>query len=167
MSGKRNQARARALLREVAAEMARQDAKWSWPLTFPASRRDRGVERYLEQAELVARHQFAAGRPSWTAVLGEEAGEVARETDPERLEGELIQLAAVCLSWAQASREERGMTDNEGTLCTDPYDEGYWTRAKEGPESRDDGKPAAWLDGWDDCQGELDAEGPTAEEPTP
>lgn len=41
------------------------------------------------------------GRVTWLHILLEEFAEVAKEDDPERLREELIQVAAVAVSWAE------------------------------------------------------------------
>ncbi len=45
---------------------------------------------------------------SWQSVLFEEVAEVFAEDDPQRIAEELVQVAAVCISWieALAAREE-------------------------------------------------------------
>lgn len=67
------------LLAQVAAERVRQDRKWG--TNFPGRPQDK-----------------------WVSILGEEFGEVCRavlEKDHANLREELIQCAAVCLSWLE------------------------------------------------------------------
>jgi hypothetical protein len=42
---------------------------------------------------------------SWLQLVREELAEAAIETDPKRLEEELIQVAALCVSWIEKIRE--------------------------------------------------------------
>ena len=66
------------LLHLTGQEMARQDEQWGWP---------RPVEALI--------------------VLAKRRGdEVADEPDPQKRIAELVQVAAVALSWAQAIQEE-------------------------------------------------------------
>ena len=78
----RPRTRRQFLIGRLEAEMGAQDDKWGWP------------------------RLFRRNKPCWQAILGEEIGEVAREKDPEKRIAELIQVAAVALSWAQAIEEQ-------------------------------------------------------------
>jgi hypothetical protein len=42
-----------------------------------------------------------AGEVTWRHILIEEVYEALAETDPERLREELVQVAAVCVSWIE------------------------------------------------------------------
>lgn len=42
--------------------------------------------------------------PTFAAILVEEVGEALRESDPLRLEAELVQVAAVCAKWVEHLR---------------------------------------------------------------
>ena len=37
--------------------------------------------------------------PTWTHLVREEVAEAFKESDPERLAAELVQVAALCVSW--------------------------------------------------------------------
>ena len=100
--------------------MGHQDEKWGWPRPTEfldddqAHRRDAiSIPELFGKCEARARFLLFSGRPCWQAILGEELGEVARETDPEKRIVELIQVAAVALSWAQAIQSE-GKSDGCG-----------------------------------------------------
>ena len=59
-----------------------------------------GMERDRQNMKWGTR--FAGRDPNtWLAILLEEVGEVAEEIDPEALVVELVQVAAVALSWAE------------------------------------------------------------------
>ena len=94
------------LVKELCAEMSRQDEKWGWPFWDGALEDDQVIVLRLADAESVARRAMAEGRVSCVGVLAEEVSEAARETDPEKRVAELVQVAAVALSWAQAIQEE-------------------------------------------------------------
>lgn len=46
----------------------------------------------------------ARGFLTWRHILDEEVAEAFAESDPEKLQLELIQVAAVCLQWVKAIR---------------------------------------------------------------
>ena len=48
------------------------------------------------------------GEETWTHILAEEFLEAVTEPDPDKLEAELIQVAATCLNWIAAIRRRRG-----------------------------------------------------------
>lgn len=50
------------------------------------------------------------GGASWMRLVREEVAEAFQESDPERLEEELIQVAALCVSWVEKLRERRVVT---------------------------------------------------------
>ncbi len=97
---------AQELLDEVRREMDRQDRKWGWPRPTAFLVDDDIMPSLFRQCETSARWLFAHNRPCWMAILGEEIGEVAREADPQARRKELVQVAAVALSWAQAIEED-------------------------------------------------------------
>ena len=103
-SSLRNEDMAFDLLHETYAEMVRQDEKWGWPRPPQYLEDDHTVVRHVVAAERAARSAFADGNPSWSAILAEEAGEVTREADTQKRIQELVQVAAVALSWAHAIR---------------------------------------------------------------
>lgn len=56
----------------------------------------------LKAAREVYEYKRAHGVVTWASVLEEEFWEVMTEEDPEDLRAELVQLAAVCVSWIEA-----------------------------------------------------------------
>jgi hypothetical protein len=44
------------------------------------------------------------GVPTWMLLVREEIAEAFKESDPERLTAELVQVAALCVSWVEAIR---------------------------------------------------------------
>lgn len=47
------------------------------------------------------------GGPTWMHLVREEVAEAFQESDPARLEEELIQVAALCCSWVERIRARR------------------------------------------------------------
>lgn len=89
-----------AVLAEVAAERARQDAKWG-----EQNHPDGTGEEWMamaRKARAVCDRAAASGAVTWMHILQEEALESFAEADPAKLRAELIQVAAVAVSWAQA-----------------------------------------------------------------
>ena len=96
-------------LAEVAAERARQDAKWGeqnhpdgtgptnwWPGLF---------RRPMSDAAQIAKQQVnfdaRTGRLTYAGVFLEEVFEALCEDDPARLRTELVQVAAVAVAWVE------------------------------------------------------------------
>lgn len=115
MKCERNRDTMWGVFKDVMAEAERQDKTYPWPrddkLLIDPPRRPGmwagSLQWFARHGERFARRLFDLGRPCWLAVLAEEYGEVARETDPVKREKELIQVAAVAISWVQHSREKR------------------------------------------------------------
>src|SRR4051794_4147319 len=87
-------------LMDVARERFRQIAKWG-AQTWPDGT---GCVSYRNARDAAQRHtddQAAAGRVTWTDILLEEVYEALAETHPDKLREELIQVAAVALSWVE------------------------------------------------------------------
>lgn len=107
------------VLDEIAAERARQDAKWgeqNHPDTFPrvpsATRNER--DRYAAKADwwkeentrrasvLSERGAPSDSNSAWDGILLEEVYEALAEANPAKLRAELIQVAAVAVAWIEA-----------------------------------------------------------------
>lgn len=75
------------------------DVTWAAPLAgftgTGASRLERALRRGYEGVEREGR------RVTWMEILREEIAEAFKESDPEKLREELIQVAAVAVSWAE------------------------------------------------------------------
>jgi hypothetical protein len=109
----------RGVLRAVANERAAQDAKWGEQnhpdgtgpdVIWLVDRTEQGAiyvanmdaaqaARFFREA---CQETFARGQGTWLHVLLEEVAEAFECDDPVRLRAELIQIAAVCVSWAQS-----------------------------------------------------------------
>jgi hypothetical protein len=113
------------VLAEVAAERARQDAKWGNPAdrgyadgTGAAARRREEwtrdetileIRRALaDGARVLCDRALAAGRPEWRLVLREEVAEAIAEDEPAKLRAELVQVAAVAVAWIEAIDAREG-----------------------------------------------------------
>lgn len=48
--------------------------------------------------------QARTGNPTWMHLVREEVAEAFQESDPQRLEEELVQVAALCVSWVENLR---------------------------------------------------------------
>ena len=61
------------------------------------------------------RFEERMGLPTWARLVREELAEALKESDPERLAEELVQVAALCVSWVERLRvtgcEECGADD--------------------------------------------------------
>ncbi len=96
-----------AMLREVAVERTRQNARWGQQDHL------NGTGLYGDRAE--ADHRRAVcdraarvKRVTWRHILAEEVAEAFAEKDPARLRAELIQVAAVATAWAEAIDRAEG-----------------------------------------------------------
>jgi hypothetical protein len=94
------------VLDDIAAERARQDAKWG-----EQNHRDGTGAAYslAEVSELDVRfartrcdRAFERGAGSWEHILYEEFCEAIAEDDPARLRAELVQVAAVAVHWIES-----------------------------------------------------------------
>jgi hypothetical protein len=90
-----------AILAEVQAERARQDAKWgeqNHPDGTGGSARLYIADRCRAAADKAAEE----GTLTWRLISDEEHAEAMAESDPARLRAELIQDAAVKVAWVAA-----------------------------------------------------------------
>lgn len=59
--------------------------------------------RTAEEIEAAFRHEYEKhGFPDWMRLIREEVAEAFKESDPARLKEELIQVAALCVSWVES-----------------------------------------------------------------
>ena len=88
-----------SVLREVADERARQDAKWGIQ-NHPDGT---GVknEELADLAKVMTDSAAADGSLTYGLILQEEFYEAMAETDPAKLRAELIQVAAVAVAWVE------------------------------------------------------------------
>lgn len=89
-----------SLLAEIAAERARQDAKWG-----QQNHPDGTISAWIVYADVArnrCREKADAGSVTWADILREEVYEALAEDDPARLRAELIQVAAVAVAWIEA-----------------------------------------------------------------
>lgn len=102
----------RAVLDDVAAERVRQFARygsnsdlmdgtgptvrWLWPISDDQAT-DIQVQ-FREDYEWAEQHY---GKPTWCDLVREEVAESFQESDPGRLREELLQVAALAVSWVE------------------------------------------------------------------
>jgi hypothetical protein len=89
----------REAVHEVLAEMKRQGTKWG-----PMRQMENGTgsdywKSMRDGAQQATDAAFKYGWGNWSYILLEEVYEVMAESNPKRLKAELIQVAAVALSW--------------------------------------------------------------------
>lgn len=97
-----------AILSEVAAEMARQDARWG-EQNHPDGTGLPGDAVAATVARTAADHAALQERLTWRKILAEEVAEAFAETDPALLRAELVQVEAVCAQWRTAI-DRRGVS---------------------------------------------------------
>ena len=110
------------VLTEVAAERLRQDARWGEQNHPDGTSRSLAIEIISalpesngfahtlpsERARRLNQEAIQAGRLTWALILLEEVLEALEERDVERLREELIQVAAVCVSWVECISRREG-----------------------------------------------------------
>ena len=97
---------------DVIAERARQFSRYGSNDDLPdgSGPETRWLGPYsADSAEVVERtlrndyeeFEEEVGKPTWVHLIREEVAEAFAESDPERLREELIQVAALCVSWVE------------------------------------------------------------------
>lgn len=89
---------------EVAKERHRQVMRWGGNRRLPLG--DADLSMVASALEDLARDQMGRGVISFASILAEEVGEALRETDPQRMRVELLQVAAVCIAALEEGRDE-------------------------------------------------------------
>lgn len=90
----------------VAAEVVRATEKW--PNTdVPDGHVSGGRKTWMTIAQNWCDRATAEGIVTWRDILDEESAEALAESDPSKLETELIQVATVCLRWIRSLRMRR------------------------------------------------------------
>jgi hypothetical protein len=94
-------AAAAAVLAEITAERARQDAKWG-----EQNHPDGTGGAFFAERAIIARaacqDAAAKGRLTWRHILEEEFKEATAEPSPTALRAELVQVAAVAVAWIES-----------------------------------------------------------------
>lgn len=107
MSGRRN-FKTEAVLDEVFNERVNQDMKWGQQDHANGTGLDTldgptgGFAELAKEAKLRCDTAAKFGTLTWEHILTEEYLEALAESDPKRLRAELIQVAAVAVSWIEA-----------------------------------------------------------------
>lgn len=87
---------------DVAREMMRQHKLWGQQ-NHPDGTSSRGLDQdAAESAKQLCQEASSRGQLTWKHILNEEVQEAFAETDLVRLRAELIQVAAVAATWAEA-----------------------------------------------------------------
>lgn len=91
----------RRALDDVAAERHRQHARWG-EQNHPDGTGGTTAVAIANEARDACDRRFAAGHGRWSDIFLEEVYEAVAEHDPQRLRIELVQAAAVAVSWIEA-----------------------------------------------------------------
>jgi hypothetical protein len=97
---------AELVLLDVDAELERQDQLWGDQSHLPNGTSE-GLRLLADEFRAIADHNHKTGKLSFADILSEEFYEALSETDEEKLEIELIQVAAVASQWVKAIRTRR------------------------------------------------------------
>lgn len=89
------------VLSDVHGEREAQDEKWG-PQNHPDGTGSRDYAGMADEARTACDDKHKSGRGTWADILKEEFYEALAESDPVRLRDELIQVAAVAVSWVEA-----------------------------------------------------------------
>ena len=95
------------VLTEIRAERARQDAKWG-EQNHPDGTGEQHDEVEAARAKAACEYAAATGCLTYRHILHEEVAEAFAESDSDRLEAELVQVAAVTVAWIEKLRRARG-----------------------------------------------------------
>lgn len=89
------------VLFDVSVEREQQDRKWG-EQNHPDGTGGASNKFISERTRANTDRAFQKGEGTWRHILQEEVWEAFAESDPERLRGELIQVAAVAVAWVEA-----------------------------------------------------------------
>lgn len=96
------------VITDLVVERARQDAKWG-EQNHPDGTGDLKFRSWAADARRWCDAIHNLGKGTWKDILLEEVYEALAEDDPTKLRGELIQIAAVSVAWAEAiDRRDQG-----------------------------------------------------------
>ena len=85
---------------------------------------NRATHARADGAKAVCAAASALGTLSWSDILVEEIAEALAETDPVKLEAELIQVAAVAVAWVEAIRRRPVRRDAPPEAASAPAEGG-------------------------------------------
>lgn len=89
------------IMADIFDERDRQDAKWGTQ-NHPDGTGTLYQIRQSVAARAVCNEAASRGQVTWNVILNEEVKEAFAESDPVKLRTELIQVAAVAMSWIEA-----------------------------------------------------------------
>lgn len=91
---------------DVRLEVAAQIDKWGVQ-SHPNGTGGAGAKRLAEHAKRITDEAEEKGEQRWKYILNEEVLEAFAEEDDDKLEVELTQIAAVCVSWVRDIQSKR------------------------------------------------------------
>jgi hypothetical protein len=116
----KDEAATRRVLEDVMRERVRQNHKWGQQTHPYQTGPDYRLVGSRKNSEAVARLKYFNdyyGQPYWSLILAEEFYEAMCEVDPEKLREELVQVAAVAVSWIEdIDRRQRAGVRSTSTV---------------------------------------------------
>lgn len=85
------------------------EVMWAFPLTDSCAKEIESDFRWEYE-----QHEQTTGKPTWMHLVREEIAEAFLETDPTRLYQELIQVAALAVSWSEKIKSRQ--KEQEGNV---------------------------------------------------
>lgn len=101
----------RPVVIDVDIEMDDQVTRWGEQNHPDGTRSDLVSRFFADSAKQACAEAVSRGQLTWRLILEEEVREAFAETDPSLLREELIQVAAVAASWAEAIDRRQHGTD--------------------------------------------------------
>lgn len=96
-----------ATLDRIVVERVLQDLKWGTRRTHADGSGGASAKLLADQARELCDRATELGVLSWAHILEEEVAESFAEATPEKLEAELVQVAAVAVAWLEDLRRRR------------------------------------------------------------
>jgi hypothetical protein len=90
------------VLDDVLDERLRQEAKWGEQNHPDGTEASDSRIRFAEKCKQHCHEEARAGTLTWLDILQEEVAEARAESDPSKLRAELVQVAAVAVTWIEA-----------------------------------------------------------------
>lgn len=90
-----------SFINKVFVERARQNARWG-EQNHPDGTGKQGFRLWEASMKELNKAAVAEGRLNWSLILREEVAEALASKDQQDLQGELVQVAAVCQAWYEA-----------------------------------------------------------------
>lgn len=98
------------ILQKIRDEVSRQDAKFG-----EQNHPDGTGSAFQKDLATAARNSCQSkaqdGQHTWADILTEEFAEALAESDPDKIDEELIQVAAVCVNWSLCQARKRAAAE--------------------------------------------------------